>query len=114
MPTTTETGFDRDSMARRYAEQHSEIDFAVDQIHYLPTDAPAREIRLLEVNRMIAERISPEPFDFGVCISGPDAHTLNVLDVTPSQWEEIHAGRMPLPAGWNLDNSRRLYLRAEP
>ncbi len=83
MPTTTETIFDRDSLARRYAKRHMDIDDGVVQILYLPKDAPPREIRFLEVNRMISETTPPEPIDFGVDIGGEDGHTLYVLDVTP-------------------------------
>jgi hypothetical protein len=53
MPGTTKTAFDRDSFAEWYAERHLDIDSGVEQIHYLPINAPPREIRLLEINRMI-------------------------------------------------------------
>jgi hypothetical protein len=58
----------------------------------------------LEVNRMISETTTPEPIDFGVDIGGADAHTLYVLDVTPSQWEASQRSEMGLPAGWVLDD----------
>jgi hypothetical protein len=85
-----------------------DIDNGVMRILHLPTNAPPREIRFLEVNRMISEMTPPEPIDFGVDIDGENPHTLYVLDVTPAQWEAIQARTMPLPAGWTLDDSQEL------
>jgi hypothetical protein len=53
--STTETAFDRDGQARWYAKRHFETDSGVVEIHYLPTGAQPREIRFLEVNRLITE-----------------------------------------------------------
>ena len=108
MPGTTETRFDRDEMARWYAGRHMNLDEGVVRILYLPEDAGLREIRFLEVNTLISEVADPEPIDFGVGIDGSDAHTLFVLDVTPSQWDAIRAGSLALPAGWTLENSQEL------
>jgi len=111
MSSTTEAAFDRDSLAQEYASRHLRTDTGVVEIHYLPTNSPPREIRFLEVNRLIAETMPLEPIDFGVAIDGPDAHTLNVLDVTPAQWEAIWSGKLALPAGWTLDGSQVLVRR---
>ena len=111
MIVQTETTFDRDGHAERYARRHMDIDDGVVRILYLPTDAPPREIRFLEVNRMISETTPPEPIDFGVDIGGADAHTLYVLDVTPAQWEAFQRGVMALPNGWTLEGSRELRRR---
>jgi len=67
----------------------------------------------LEVNRLISETTPLEPIDFGVAIGGIDAHTLNVLDVTPAQWEAIQKKEVPLPDGWTLDGMQELG-RCEP
>jgi hypothetical protein len=88
-----------------------DIDSGVMQIHYLPTGADAREIRFLEVNRMISETTPPEPIDFGVDIGSENQHSLYVLDVTPNQWEAIKSGAMQLPAGWTLTDSQELARR---
>ncbi len=105
MTSIETTQFDRDAFAKWYAKRHLEIDPGVVEIHYLPTAAPAREVRLLEVNRLIPEQLDAglEPIDFGVDIGGTEGHTLVVLDVTPRQWAEIESGRLPLPAGWRQD-----------
>jgi hypothetical protein len=103
MASATGTKFDRDALAKFYAKRHMDTDAGVEQVHYLPKDAPPREIRFLEVNRLISETTDPEPIDFGVDIGTPDGHTLLVLDVTPAQWDAIQKAKMPLPAGWTLD-----------
>ena len=72
MAGIAEPAFDRDSMARWYARRDMETDAGVEQIYYFPTNAPAREIRFLEVNRFISEVADPEPIDFGVNIGDAD------------------------------------------
>jgi len=106
-----ETAFDRDGLARWYAKRHLATDAGVEQIYYLPANAPPREIRLLEVNRLISETADPEPIDFGVDIGGADGHTLLVLDVTPAQWEAIREKPSLLPDGWVLDGAQELARR---
>ena len=106
MPTATEVTFDRDRLADWYAHRHFQTDTGVAEIHYLPANAPEREIRLVEVNRLIAETTPPEPIDFGVDIGGANGHTLYVLDLTPAQWLAVRRGELPLPSGWSLDGSR--------
>ena len=101
--------FDRDALASRYAERHLSTDPGVVEIHYLPTKAPAREIRFLEVNREITETSDMEPIDFGVAVGGADEHVLLVLDVTPAQWEAIQGKKLALPKGWSLQKSRTFH-----
>jgi hypothetical protein len=111
MANATEKAFDRDALARWYANRHIDIDDGVMQVLYLPKNAPPREIRLPEVNRMISETTPPEPIDFGVDMCGADAHTLYVPDVTAAQWEDLQKKTMPLPVGWALDDSQELARR---
>lgn len=103
-----ETEFDRDSAAAWYAQRHFETDSGVEHIYYLPTNAPPREIRLLEVNHLISEMTPPEPIDFGVAIDGVERHTLYVLDLTPAQWKAVQKRQLSLPAGWTLDGLKEL------
>ena len=111
MPKAIASTFDRDSYARWYAQRHMDIDEGILRIFYLPNAAPPREIRLLEINRLISEITPPEPIDFAVDIDGADAHTLYVLDVTPKQWEAIEQGAMQLPPGWSLAGRQELSQR---
>ena len=111
MSAATGTAFDRDRLANWYANRHMDVDDGVVRIYYLPKGAPAREIRFLEVNRLISETTAPEPIDFGVATDGDDAHTLLVLDVTPAQWDAIRHGNLSLPPGWTLADSQELRRR---
>ncbi len=94
----------RDDMAAWYAKRHLETDPGIRDVYYLSADAPAEEIRLVEVNELIAvlDKAPLEPIDFGVDVGGAAAHRLMVLDVTPSQWDQISSGKLPLPATWSL------------
>jgi hypothetical protein len=94
-------------MARWYARQHLETDPGIVSIHYLPKNAPEREIRLLEVNNLLVERKDEtlEPFDFGVDVDSESQHRLFVLDVTPQQWVRLTNSKLALPSGWSLDGA---------
>ncbi len=98
------TQFDRGAMARWYALEHRKTDPGIVSIHYLPTNAGEREIRLIEVNRLIGSRNDDalEPIDFGIDTGMESAHKLFVLDVTPEQWERIQKKELGLPANWSL------------
>ena len=97
--------FDRDATARWYAAQHLETDPGIRSVYYLPTNAPDREIRFVEINELVAERNDDalEPVDFGVDTGMDSEHKLLVLDVTPRQWDRIGQAALELPRGWSLD-----------
>lgn len=99
------TQFNRDSMARWYAQEHLKTDPGIVSVYYLPKNAGEREIRLIEVNNLIGDRNDDalEPIDFGVDSGMDTAHTLYVLDVTPEQWERIKAQELGLPSNWSLE-----------
>jgi len=102
--------FDRDAMANWYARQHLKTDPGITEIYYLPDGAPEREIRFVEINKLLANINSDalEPVDFGVDTGAESEHKLFVLDVTPSQWLSITQGELSLPDGWSLKNKRAL------
>ena len=102
------TQFDRDSMARSYAQEHLKADPGIIAVYYLPKNAPAREIRFVEVNSLIGDRNDNalEPIDFGVDMGMESEHKLFVLDVTPEQWERVCSHALRLPDGWSLDGLR--------
>ena len=99
--------FNRDQLARQYAFRHFKTDPMIQQIIYLPANAPEREIRLIEINDAIAERKEEplEPIDFGVDIGRAEGHSLMVLDVTPAQWQKIDKRKVQLPHGWSLEDA---------
>ena len=101
------TQFDRDSMARWYAKQHLKTDPGIRSVYYLPTNAPDREIRFVEINELLADRNDDtlEAIDFGVDTGMESEHKLFVLDVTPGQWVRISESSLPLPPGWSLDGA---------
>jgi hypothetical protein len=101
------TQFDRDSMARWYATEHLKTDPAIVAVYYLPTNAEDREIRFVEINRLIADRNDEalEPIDFGVDTGMASAHKLFVLDVTPEQWDRISSRELSLPGNWSLEDA---------
>jgi len=105
------TEFDRKKMARWYATQHGKTDPGVSAVYFLPTDAPPREIRFVEVNELMGEikDDSLEPLDFGVDIGSETAHKLLVLDVTPRQWKLILDDDLKLPPGWSLQDKKKLW-----
>jgi hypothetical protein len=100
--------FNGESMARFYAKRHKNTDQAISGIYYLPTGAPANEIRFVEVNESITGTANPEPIDFGVDGGTDNEHKLIVLDVTPKQWKEIREGTLLLPPGWTLEGSQEI------
>jgi len=100
--------FNRDEMADWYAHEHLKVDPGVQKIYYLGDNAPAREIRFLEINTLLAERTDDalEPIDFRVDVGSEVEHKLLVLDVTPSQWQSIGRGTLTLPEEWSLNNAK--------
>ncbi len=99
--------FDRDSLARWYAKQHLRTDPAIRSIQYLPTNAPEREIRFVEINELVADINDDtlEPIDFGVDTGMESEHKIFILDVTPRQWTRIRQHSLALPQGWSLTNA---------
>lgn len=99
--------FDRDAMAHWYAEQHLKTDPGIRAAYFLPNNAPAKEIRLVEINELVVDRSdeSLEPVDFGVDTGMESEHKLFVLDVTPTQWDRISNSTLALPLGWSLDGA---------
>jgi hypothetical protein len=101
------THYDRDAMARWYARQHMRTDPGLVSVQYLPENSPEREIRLVEVNEQMPERIDSflSPIDFGRDAGTDSEHLLVFLDVTPSQWERIRSAEIDLPSDWSLSGA---------
>ena len=101
------TQFDRDSMARWYAREHLKTDPGIVAVYFLPKNADDREIRFVEINKLIGDRNDDvlEPIDFGVDTGMDSAHKLFVLDVTPEQWDRIRTQQVGLPGNWSLEDA---------
>ena len=105
-------GSDRDKIAEWVAKRHLGTDGSIRQVVYLPSGAPANEIRLLEVNERFArDEEVPEPLDFGIEIAGR-AIKVFVADVTKAQLEKLKADPTTLPKGWAWGGERVWGLRA--
>jgi len=100
--------FERDKLAKWYATQHLKTDPGVVSVHYLPKNAGEREIRFIEVNKLIADRFTEvlEPIDFGVDMGKKTEHRLLVLDVTPKQWVKIQNQELSIPNSWSLEQEQ--------
>jgi hypothetical protein len=93
---------DRDTVSRWLARQHFAIDPGIAEIHYLH-DAPADEIRFVEINRLLP---IPDPqngqfafVDFALDIDRVDL-SLSVIDMSVDQWQKVLNGVLRLPQGW--------------
>jgi hypothetical protein len=95
----------RDGIAHWIARKHLAADSSIQKVLYLPKGAPADEIRLLEVNDRLplpeAQRWEIKPIDFGLDVEGARFRLL-VADIASEQLDAIEAGRLVLPAGWDL------------
>lgn len=97
-------GMTKEEFVAWIARQHFAIDKGITRILYLPTGAPAEEVRLLEINALasLPENGPVEAVDFMPDIEGAH-YTLFVADVTPRQLDAILNGQLPLPRGWQLE-----------
>ena len=94
-------------MARWYAKEHLKTDPGIVAIYFLPKNAGEREIRYVEINKLIGNRNDDalEPIDFVIDTGTGNEHKMIVLDVTPEQWKRIKTGELQLPSDWTLDEA---------
>lgn len=104
-------GMSRDEFAFWIGRQHFDIDKGICRIIYLPSGAPPKEVRLLEVNDLapIPENAPVMAFDFRPVIDGID-YSLFVADVTPAQFEAIEKYQLALPEGWLFEGHQEIPL----
>lgn len=110
MSATSTKAFPAETWAARYAKSHYKTDPGITAVYFLPVKTGEREVRLVEVNRLLAERAADtlEPYVFGVDVDGPDEHQVLILDVTPNQWQQLKSKKLPLPAGWSLEGKKKI------
>ena len=99
------TQFNPSAWASSYARRHLQTDPGIREVFYLPGGAPEREIRLVEVNELAAvtELDSFDPIEFGVDRGSENEHLVQILDVSPDQWDKIKQNEARLPSGWSLN-----------
>jgi len=105
--TRPHRGTSKDQFAVWMARQHLAIDKGIVKIAYLPGNAPADEVRLLEANALasLPENAPVEAVDFMPDIDGV-SFSLYVADVTLRQFESVVNGQLKLPTGWSLEGVR--------
>ena len=87
--------------AEDLAGAHRTVDPSTTRILLLPDPAQA-EIRLIEISASApwSGDVIPFPFD-----ARPDLGVFFpsvVILLHPQEWQDVEAGRLPLPAGWDL------------
>lgn len=97
----------KDDVAKGLAESHRNIDPGITHIYRIVVspdmEADAAEpIKLLEVNRnstvsgIVPVLFSPEPAR-GV------VYPTTIVEIHPSEWDQLRKGMISLPDGWRLD-----------
>ncbi len=95
----------RDEVVSWLAVQHFALSPEITDIYYLRTGAPEKEIRLLEVNRLVGHPEDEiEAVDFGFDIEGLD-YRLLVADISPAEHQRLASGTLKLPGGWALQGA---------
>ncbi len=96
----------RDDVAAWLARSQFLVDASLREIWYLPTDAPADEIRFLAINdRVVRSNWIIQPFVSGVDVAGAEFRSL-IADITTGEFARIQEQSLPLPSGWTLTGAR--------
>ncbi len=94
-------------VARALAKAHRKTDRKTIVVKLFPS-TQQKEIRLLEVSAAAPTTGEIMPFRFGEDVAqGVDYPSVIIL-VSPEEWQEVKAGRLPLPAGWDLSTAEDL------
>lgn len=93
---------DIEKLAADLAQEHFELEDDLEQIIWLKK-GPAREIRLLEVNRNTAATGMVEVFGFAPSADVP--YPLRIAEITPDEWERVQNGEISLPDDWSLEEA---------
>lgn len=96
----------RDEVAKWIAAKHFIADSSIREIWYLPREAPADEIRLLEVNdRFVVNDETVEAIDFDLSVKGAPFR-LRIADMSSDQLDQVKHDPGRLPVGWSLDDGQ--------
>lgn len=101
---------------RRQAHMQQLVDhwFATDDqlqavYHFELPDSTDEVVSILLLQVTEATPASPgQVITYGFAPSGDFAFPLTLAQVTPGEWEDIKAGRLPLPEGWDLNCAREV------
>jgi hypothetical protein len=95
------------STAKKLAAAHKQEDPQTAEVYLFP-DAQLADVRLLEVSGSAPRSGEVLPFHFQ---ARPDLgidFSSTVILLSPDEWNEVMAGRLSLPAGWDLTKKEPL------
>jgi len=103
-------------LERRQARIRQLVDhwfFTDDQLqvvyHFEIPDSTDAHVTVLLLQVTEATPTSPDQvITYGFAPSRDFEFPLALAQVTPGEWEEIKAGRLPLPEGWRLDQAHEV------
>jgi len=78
-----------------------------DLVVYSFPDVPHETVRLVEVSNEFAATGAIRPMTFGRSAEMPFRSSTALA--TPEEWEQVEAGRLSLPPGWDLAARRRVW-----
>jgi len=90
------------TVATNLASAHRKADTATSTIKFFPGGAQ-NEVRLLEVSATAPTTGEVLPFGFGADVANGVDYPSVVILVSPNEWQDIQAGNLRLPSGWDLD-----------
>lgn len=97
---------DKRQTARLLAESHYRTDQSIVRIVTVMAGPeaearPSEPVKLLEVNEATVP-LGIRPLGFSAQPEGGIDFPSVIVEVTPDEFQEIRAGRLPLPNGWRL------------
>lgn len=101
MPRTLE------AVARDLAAAHRKEDSATSTIKFFP-GARQDEVCLLEISSTAPTTGEIMPFRFGADVANGVEYPSIVILVSPDEWQDVQAGKLRLPQGWDLSTAQDL------
>lgn len=97
----------KDEAVQELIDWHFQIAPEIVKVYRFLSDnenAPDEPIKLLEVNKetLATGRVTP----FGFAKTEEIPYTTVIAMVTPEEMNQIEENSLPLPRGWNLENTR--------
>ena len=88
-------------VAKDLATAHRRADSATNEVKFFP-DASKDEVCLLEVSAAAPTTGEIMPFRFRADMASGVSYPSVVILVSPREWQDIQAGKLALPGGWDL------------
>jgi hypothetical protein len=95
------------STAKKLATDHKQEDPQTAEIYLFP-DAQLSDVRLLEISASAPRSGDVLPFHFQARRDLGIDFTSTVILLSPDEWEDVLAGRLRLPDGWDLSTKEPL------